>query len=225
MTPEVIPMSQPTQVPHQHDEDKHKPKPAHTVQIIVNSKKVEVPKKVTGAQIKAAAGVPADFDLFHVHGRKEDPVGDNQELTVTKGEKFVASPTLDPSFVVQPEHQLAIENVRDTFPDHTVDIEVPNDGTTLITVRQVAIGEGWNHSVIDLAVKLQVTFPSTPPYPFYGPAGMARTDGLSLSQIQPQVQLDGQLRTQISLNKPFDPAIETLGSRVAAVACWLRSPR
>ena len=74
-------------------------------------------------------------------------------------------------------------------------------------------------------MRLQITFPTTPPYPFYGPAGMARTDGLQLAPIQPLVSIDGEQRAQISLNKPFDPATETLGSRLAAVARWLRNPR
>jgi hypothetical protein len=92
-------------------------------------------------------------------------------------------------------------------------------------VRDIDVGAGWNQARIDLTVKLQITFPSSPPYPFYGPAGMARTDGRGLSQIQPQVQVDGEIRTQISLMKPFNPVIETLGARLVAVVGWLRDPR
>jgi hypothetical protein len=215
-------MSQPTQVPHSQGD---KPKPIITVEIVVNGKAVMVPKKVTGAEIKSAARVPADFDLFRVHGRKEIPVADDEQLAVHGGEKFVASPSLDPSFVEHPVQEFALASVRDTFPEHTVDIERPGDGTALITVREVLIGEGWNQPVIDLAVGLQVTFPSTPPYPFYGPPGMARVDRQALGQIQPSVPFNGGQRTQISLTKPFDPATETLGSRFAAVVHWLRSPR
>jgi len=54
---------------------------------------------------------------------------------------------------------------------------------------------------------------------------MARTDGRVLSQIQPHVLLDGHARTQISLMKPFNPAVETLGARLIAVVGWLRDPR
>lgn len=216
-------MSQSPQVPQQSDA--LTPKPVRTVEIIVNGKKVKVPTKVTGAEIKAAAGVPADFDLFRVEGRKEIPVANDEQLTVTKGEKFIASPTLDPSFVAHPMQASAVESVREAFPGNTVGVEQPGDGTAFLTLRQVSIGEGWNYAAIDLSVKLQVTFPSTPPYPFYGPAGMARTDGVALTQIQPQVALDGQRRTQISLTKPFDPATETLGARFAAVVRWMRNPR
>jgi hypothetical protein len=215
-------MSQPTEVAQLESSE---PKPIATVEIVVNGKMVTVPKRITGAGIKSAAHVPADFELFRVHERKEIQVPDDEQLTVHGGEKFIASPTLDPSFVEHPMQASALASVRDAFADHAVDIQQDGDGTALITVRRVAIGDGWNEPVIDLAVKLQVTFPSTPPYPFYGPPGMVRVGGSALAQIQPRVLLDGEPKTQISLTKPFDPATETLGSRFVAVVRWLRSPR
>jgi hypothetical protein len=200
-------------------------KPGRTIEILVNTKPVDVPSDVTGAEIKAAAKVPADFKLFRVEGHREVPVADDEHLHVHHHEKFVASPTLDPALVVSPTHATAIDTVRDAFPVHTVDVDAPGDGTTIVTVRDIDVGAGWNLTRIDLTIKLQVTFPSSPPYPFYGPAGMARVDGRGLSQIQPRIQLDGEVRTQISLTKPFNPAVETLGARLVAVVGWLRDPR
>jgi len=200
-------------------------KPARTIEILVNTKPVDVLSEVTGAEIKAAAKVPADFKLFRVEGHREVPVADEERLHVHHHEKFVASPTLDPALVVSPSHAAAIDTVRDAFSGHAVDVDAPGDGRTIVTVRDIDLGAGWNPARIDLTVKLQITFPSSPPYPFYGPAGMARTDGRGLSQIQPQVQVDGEIRTQISLMKPFNPAVETLGARLVAVVGWLRDPR
>ena len=196
-----------------------------TVEILVNTRPVLVPPEVTGAQIKAAAGVPADFKLFRIRGHQEIPVSDEELLRVRRHERFIASPTLDPAFVSNQAHADAIATVRDAFPGHDIVSEEADDGISTVTVLDVAIGDGWNYRRIDLAVRLLVTFPSSPPYPFYGPAGMARTDGRALPQIQPHVPVDGQARTQISLAKPFDSTIETLGSRLVAVVDWLRSPR
>lgn len=196
-----------------------------TVEILVNTRPVLVPPEATGAQIKAAAGVPADFKLFRIRGHEEIPVDDEELLRVRHHERFIASPTLDPAFVSNQAHADAIATVRDAFPGHEILTEEADDGISTVTLLAVAIGEGWNYRQIDLAVKLQVTFPSSPPYPFYGPAGMARTDGRALPQIQPHVPVDGQARTQISLAKPFDSTIETLGARLVAVIDWLRSPR
>jgi hypothetical protein len=200
-------------------------KPARTVEILVNTKPVQVASEVTGAEIKAAAKVPADFKLFRVKGHKEIPVGDDERLHVHHHEKFIASPTLDPALVANPTHAAAVETVRDAFVGYDVDVEEPGDGTTVVTVRDIEIATGWNVTRLDLTVKLQVTFPSSPPYPFYGPVGLARTDGRVLSQIQPQVPVDGQVRAQISLMKPFDATVETLGARLVSVVGWLRDPR
>ena len=197
----------------------------HTFEILVNYRAVLVPREVTGSQIKAAAGVPADFKLFRVDEEREIEIGDDQLIGVHERERFVACPTLDHAFISNEAHSAAVETVRDAFDGHKITVEEPGDGTTVITVMDVDLGAGWNVTRIDLAVKLQVTFPSSPPYPFYGPAGMARTDGSVLPQIQPQVPLDGQLRTQISLSKPFEPAHETLAGRLVAVIDWLRNPR
>jgi hypothetical protein len=67
------------------------------VAIIVNNRSVEVPHKTTGAEIKALAGVPADFELFRIEGDQEKPIADKEELTVHPDERFIASPVLQPS--------------------------------------------------------------------------------------------------------------------------------
>jgi hypothetical protein len=67
------------------------------VSIIVNNKSVSVAKHTTGAEIKSAAAVPATFELFHIKEKKEIPVTDDEKVTVHEGEKFTASPSLDPS--------------------------------------------------------------------------------------------------------------------------------
>ena len=124
----------------------------------------------------------------------------------------------------------ALANVQATFSEHVVEHEETADGGLWVVVREVAIGAGWNRALIDLAVKLQVTFPSSMPYPFYCEPGLARTDGQNFGPIQPAVDMgDGVQRTQISLTvqgqQQFDTANETLGSRFVAVIAWLRSPR
>lgn len=72
-------------------------KETEQVSIIVNNKPVVVTKHTTGAEIKSAAGVPATFELFRIEGKKEIPVTDDEKVTVHEGEKFTASPSLDPS--------------------------------------------------------------------------------------------------------------------------------
>ena len=71
----------------------------HLVEIVVNdpTKPVLVPREVAGLAIKLAAGVDPTFDLYRVRGHHEDPVDDDETITVHKGERFIATPKLDPS--------------------------------------------------------------------------------------------------------------------------------
>lgn len=125
----------------------------------------------------------------------------------------------------------ALAAVKATFREYHVDHVETSDGGLWVILRQVAIGDGWNRPVIDLAVKLQLTFPTTPPYPFYCEPGLARTNGQVLSPTSTtSVDIgDGVQRTQISLRiaaqEQFDTINETLAGRYAAVIDWLRNPR
>jgi hypothetical protein len=58
------------------------------VRILVNNRAVEVPgHEVTGAQIKQAAGVPADFKLYGPDGNE---ITDAQTVKVKHDERFTA---------------------------------------------------------------------------------------------------------------------------------------
>jgi hypothetical protein len=70
---------------------------AHEVEIIVNKRPVKVPARTTGAAIKAKADVPADDQLFKIEGSKEIEVGDDELIEVHHGERFVATPPIEPA--------------------------------------------------------------------------------------------------------------------------------
>jgi hypothetical protein len=70
------------------NEDRKKPK---EITISVNNQDVDLDSKhVTGGQIKEAARVPADFQLFREHGQKLRQIADHEEITVHNGERFRA---------------------------------------------------------------------------------------------------------------------------------------
>lgn len=192
-----------------------------TVEIIVNGKPVQVPVDDTGRQIKQAAGAPDDYQLFRITGATEQLIADDEQLHVHDHERFLAAPPLDPAQIAVAAHEVALASVREAFPDHRVQADELPDGCTRIVICDVEIGPGWRPAVIDLETRLAVTFPSSPPYPYYGPAGLARTDGRGVPVTM--TTLDGQPRTQISLNKPFDATVETLGARLMAVLAWMRA--
>jgi len=122
----------------------------------------------------------------------------------------------------------AVEDVNRTSSEHRVTAEELDDGSVWVTLHSVDIGEGWSRQKIDLRLKLLPTFPDTEPYPFYTDPGLVRSDGGQFGPIQPNVQIDGETRTQISLKKNGQTKLlpgEDLGTRFLAVVRWLRNPR
>lgn len=119
----------------------------------------------------------------------------------------------------------AVADLRAAFPGVEIVIDELDDGSVWVTLVGVGIGKGWNRDKIDLAVKLQTTYPDTEPYPFYTDEGLVRIDGSSYGPVQPSVNIEGKIRTQISLRKngPMRPG-EDLGARFWAVIRYLRTP-
>jgi len=71
--------------------------PPKLVAISVNNKVVEVPEETTGAGIKNAAGIPPNFQLFEIRGHEEHEIGNDQQIRVHEGERFVATPPIEPA--------------------------------------------------------------------------------------------------------------------------------
>lgn len=64
-----------------------KPKPK-TITIFVNNRPVEIEdKRVTGAEIKAAAEIPLEFKLYNAKGEE---IANDEEIKIHQKEKFTA---------------------------------------------------------------------------------------------------------------------------------------
>jgi hypothetical protein len=62
-----------------------------SITIIVNRREVQMPdREATGAEIKAAAGVPPDFELFEQKGSKLIPIADDEIVKLHNKQKFTA---------------------------------------------------------------------------------------------------------------------------------------
>lgn len=70
----------------------HKPEtPAFTV--FVNNNEFQTDQhELTGAQIKAQANVPADYELFEVKGDQTVPIGNEQDVRIHNNMHFRAIP-------------------------------------------------------------------------------------------------------------------------------------
>ncbi len=70
---------------------------AEEVGIEVNYRTVRVLREVTGAEIKVAARLELTFELYRIHGEDEILIANDERITVHAGEKFVATPGLEPA--------------------------------------------------------------------------------------------------------------------------------
>jgi hypothetical protein len=124
---------------------------------------------------------------------------------------------------LHPNLSCAIAEVEGTFGRDRVTVLEPGDGTAIVTVAGVDVGEKWTPSTVALTIQLAVTFPTTPPYPYYVTAGLQRTDGAAVSNMTANVPLAGHTYNQLSLtNRPMRPD-ETLSERLLAAIAWFRN--
>jgi Multiubiquitin len=67
---------------------------AHEFTIFVNNQPFKTAAhELTGAEIKALGGVPADYELFEVHGNQSSPVSDSQKVHIHDDLHFRAIPS------------------------------------------------------------------------------------------------------------------------------------
>lgn len=68
-------------------------RPSGTITVTVNGSPVVLTERtVTGATLKAMAGVPADYELYEVHGASTKAVADTDTVHVHQGSEFRAIP-------------------------------------------------------------------------------------------------------------------------------------
>ena len=66
---------------------------SETVLIFVNETRVSFETDdVTGAQIKSAASVPADYSLYRRAKGSNEPIGDAEQVDIKEGEHFFTRP-------------------------------------------------------------------------------------------------------------------------------------
>jgi hypothetical protein len=123
---------------------------------------------------------------------------------------------------VQPEQAVGVADLETTFPGSRVSALEQASGRVLVTLTDVDLGAGWNMARSDLSTFLDVTYPTTPPYPFYAAVGLQRVNGQTVAGLTSQVVIEGIPRAQLSLRHDFVPG-EGLGARFTAAIHWLRT--
>ena len=123
----------------------------------------------------------------------------------------------------RPNHLAAIESAEAAFGRTRVAGAEQPDGTTLVTVMGVDIGERWTPSIVSMTVPLAVTYPTTPPYPYFVDDGLQLSGAGVPSNVKHGTTLAGRTYSQVSLSNRDMRADETLAERLVAAIAWFRS--
>jgi hypothetical protein len=123
---------------------------------------------------------------------------------------------------MHPVIRAALDDAAETFgPDQVTFTELP-DGSVKVTVWGQDIGEGWEPRVVSITTTLLTTFPSPPPYPFYLPAGLRKTDGTTVPNMG-ATTIDGISVIQLSVRPLGGRPESSFPALIWGVASWLRS--
>lgn len=123
---------------------------------------------------------------------------------------------------MHPVIRAALDDAAETFgPDQVTFTELP-DGSVKVTVWGQDIGEGWEPGVVSITTTLLTTFPSPPPYPFYLPADLRKTDGTTVPNMR-ATTIDGIGVIQLSVRPLGGRPESSFPALICGVASWLRS--
>lgn len=127
---------------------------------------------------------------------------------------------------MSPELSVAVDEVRATFPELSVDTKLNDDGSVWVVVKDVYLGDQWSpdHSSVSFTISTQ--YPYAECYPHYLEASVKKTDGSPLgdavhaSQRTPQ----GDEAVMVSqVNRQFSNIPDTAAVKLVKVVDWIRS--
>jgi hypothetical protein len=116
----------------------------------------------------------------------------------------------------------AVDDLAHVFGE--VEVEPDGQGGAYVTVRNLDLGDRWSPRIVALSFQLAYNYPHAAVYPYFGPAGIMRTDGGLLPSALQQIAWRGELRTQISLRaNRWSPTHDTAAGAVAQVCRFFRT--
>ena len=116
----------------------------------------------------------------------------------------------------------AVDDLERVFGD--VDVEPDEEGGAYVNVSGLDLDDRWSPRIVSITFHLAFNYPHAAIYPYYGPAGITRTDGGPLPAALQQVSWRGEVRTQISLRaNRWSPTHDTAAGAVAQVLRFFRT--
>lgn len=127
---------------------------------------------------------------------------------------------------ITPEIQVALDELRATFPDSLVTFEESGDGGAWVRVEPVDLGPAYKQRTSWITFHLPYVYPESDIYPMFIRPDLARADGQPLGEGFAQPVGCGptgsQQGTQLSRRTPtLEPDTNTAVGKVLKVLKWV----
>lgn len=119
---------------------------------------------------------------------------------------------------------LAIEELRETFPDTAVSFEVDGAGGAWVTIDSVRLGPAFVQTTSWIAFQLTFPYPEADVYPLFVTPDLRRADGAPLGEGFQPVTWGPRAVQGIQLSRRsnrLNPEIDTAATKVLKVMRWL----
>lgn len=129
---------------------------------------------------------------------------------------------------ITPEIQVALDELRATFPDSLVSFDESGDGGAWVRVETVELGSLYNYETSWAAFQLQYMYPECDVYPVFVRPDIARLDSQPLGEGFAQPVgfglLGGEQGTQLSRRTPtLEPDTNSAAGKLLKVLQWVRT--
>jgi len=118
----------------------------------------------------------------------------------------------------------AIDEIRSSFSDATVDVREDEEGGAFVFVDPVDPGPAYRQRATWIGFRITFQYPYADVYPHFVRGDLARADGATLGEGMTPTTFDGRSAVQISRrSNRLNPETDTAAIKLHKVLTWLRS--
>ncbi len=124
-----------------------------------------------------------------------------------------------------PEVENAIAEIKDDFPDHTIDVVAESQGGAYVIVHNLALGDQFEQCGTWVGFLIPFSYPRADVYPHFIDANVKLKDGKSFNCcVSGPTEWQKRNTLQISRkSRRWDPTIDSATTKLAQILDWLRA--
>jgi hypothetical protein len=125
---------------------------------------------------------------------------------------------------VTPEVEVAVDEIRQAFEGHMVEVEDEAQGGAYVIVREINVGERFKPATSWIGFLIPFQYPDADVYPHFTDRAFTRADGSALGSGLSAGSWRGNPAVQISRrSNGWNPAVDTAAGKLLKVLQWMKS--